>query len=107
MKDLRVAVQLIDRYQTDNSPTMESVKSLTLGLQNLDVATDPNILHLIQFPAISSFRVELGLFDLSDLGEALHAIHSSFRAPGPTSVTDLTLAVGRDDVAYRGEAQYK
>ncbi len=68
---------------------------LALSLQDLDVAMGLNILHIIQFPAMTSFKLRLGLPSFEHLEEVLDVVLSSFRDPGPTVVTDLTLSMYR------------
>lgn len=100
VKDLHVYVRLVDDYfQIGDGPAMDSVRNLTLGIQNTEVAMGENILRLIQFPAITSFKLDLGLEDIRTLEEALQNIQ--FVTP-PTSVTDLTLAVGIEYESYEG-----
>ncbi|KLO10179.1 hypothetical protein SCHPADRAFT_529643 [Schizopora paradoxa] len=97
VKDLHVSTRLfnvrIQNQQSDPRMKMESVERLTLHLPNTKSATESNILHLIKFPSLTSFKLDLGLSDLEDLDEALK--HVKFLAT-PASVTDVTLAVGAE-----------
>ncbi|KLO10207.1 hypothetical protein SCHPADRAFT_530057 [Schizopora paradoxa] len=96
VEHLRVAVQLYDGYeqtQADEDPVMESVRTLDLGLQNTEAASAANILRIINFPAVDSFRVELGMKSLEVLEGVLDNVY--FRAP-PTSITNVTVAVVRE-----------
>ncbi|KLO10203.1 hypothetical protein SCHPADRAFT_907086 [Schizopora paradoxa] len=78
---------------------MESVKSLTLVLQNKNSAVDDSILDFIEFPSVTSFSLDLGLTDLERLDDILE--HIRFRNP-PASLTDVTLTVGVEYEKYDG-----
>ncbi|KLO10208.1 hypothetical protein SCHPADRAFT_943031 [Schizopora paradoxa] len=91
VKDLRIAVRLFGvSEEPDQVAQMDSVESLTLELKNSTVAKDPNILHLIGFPSITSFKLDLGLRDIDDLTAALENIEFQV----PPSATHVALSVG-------------
>ncbi|KLO10178.1 hypothetical protein SCHPADRAFT_930669 [Schizopora paradoxa] len=91
--DVRISARLFSTQllPPNTLPKMESVKRLTLHLPNTETAMESNILHLIKFPSLTSFKLDLGLGDLECLDTVLK--HVSFLAM-PDSVTDVTLAVG-------------
>ena len=78
---------------------MESVKHLSLDLPNTSIAMERSILHLVKFPSLTSFKLNLGLNDLEHLDDALRCV--SFLAE-PTSVADVTLVVGAEMDSYGG-----
>ncbi|KLO04615.1 hypothetical protein SCHPADRAFT_933959 [Schizopora paradoxa] len=94
VEKLRVAARLMDHYRISENEheelSMDSVRNLTVGLQNLDVAMGFNILRLIKFPFLTSFKLDVGLDSLNSLEEALKNVR--FRVQ-PTTVKDLTVAV--------------
>lgn len=98
VKDLRVAVRFFEPFARFNNETrMDSVERLTLELQNYKVATGQNILQVIKFPSLISFKLDVGIKDVNDLERALKNV--TFLTP-PTSVTDVTLAVGMEFENY-------
>ncbi|KLO06205.1 hypothetical protein SCHPADRAFT_1002468 [Schizopora paradoxa] len=98
VKVLRVLVRLFGTYgRSSKDSKMDSVQNLTLELQNTRVAMDRNILHFIKFPSITSFKLDLGIKDVNDLDNALENV--TFLTP-PTSVNNVTLAVGMEFEKY-------
>ncbi|KLO10209.1 hypothetical protein SCHPADRAFT_530142 [Schizopora paradoxa] len=94
VEHLRIALQIVDGLEPyEDSPVMESVKTLDLRLQNTEAASSPCILHFIDFPSIESFKVELGMKDFEDLNAVLDNLQ--FITP-PTSVTNVTVGIGRE-----------
>jgi len=74
---------------------MKSVERLTLSLQNSDFAI-LNILHIIHFPAASSFNLRLGLSSIDRLEEVMGVVYASCQGSDPSPVAELTLRVERE-----------
>ncbi|KLO10201.1 hypothetical protein SCHPADRAFT_530003 [Schizopora paradoxa] len=99
--NLRVAACLFNTHPSRPLPKMESVKRLTVDLHNTGPIAESNILSLVEFRSLTSFRLHLGISDLEDLDEALERIE--FLA-APTSVTEVTLTVGVEVGSDAGRA---
>ncbi len=103
VEDLSISVQFIDQPPWGGKlPSMHSVKSLTLFF---DYEMGFNILHVIHFPAITSFNLQLRLSSLDDLGEVIEEVRSSDQKWD--SVSDLTLGVRRTDEARRRRSPFE
>ncbi|KLO10210.1 hypothetical protein SCHPADRAFT_530148 [Schizopora paradoxa] len=100
VKDLLVAVcffDFLDEFKSKGDHRMDSVESLVLVLQSMEVAVDENIIDVVKFPSITTFKLDLGLGGIEHIDQVLRDI--KFMLP-PTSITDVTLTTGIEYESY-------